>query len=80
MLATILKSPQATQTTIAIIEAFEKYETTENHLNLSVYDLLPIGVKWNYDGQEYEIINGSKIGALLLKNGKNILMITDIHG
>jgi type VI protein secretion system component VasA len=36
MLATILKSPQATQTTIAIIEAFEKMQ----EMSMSIVELM----------------------------------------
>ena len=40
-------------TNFTIIEAFEKYDKHKNQLKLSVYDLLPIGIKWNYNGKEY---------------------------
>jgi hypothetical protein len=60
-----------------IIETFEKYDKHKNPLNLSVYDLLPCGVKWNYKGKEYSIKNGNKIEALLLKNNKCISIIEE---
>jgi hypothetical protein len=58
-----------------IIEVFEKYDKNKNPLNLSVYDLLPRGIKWNCNGKEYSINNGNKIYALLLKNNKSISII-----
>jgi hypothetical protein len=60
-----------------IIEAFEKYDEHKNPLNLSVYDLLPVGVKWNYNGKEYQINNGNKMETLLLKNNQSISIIEE---
>jgi hypothetical protein len=60
-----------------IIETFEKYDKHKNPLNLSVYDLLPVGVKWNCNGKEYQINNGNKIEALLLKNNQSISIIEE---
>jgi hypothetical protein len=60
-----------------IIEVFEKYDKHKNLLNLSVYDLLPCGIKWNCNGKEYLIKNGNKIDALLLKDNKSISIIEE---
>jgi hypothetical protein len=60
-----------------IIESFEKYDNHKNPLNLSVYDLLPVGVKWNCNGKEYQINNGNKMDALLLKNNQSISIIEE---
>jgi len=60
-----------------IIEAFEKYDKHKNPLKLSVYDLLPSGIKWNYNGNEYLVNNGNKMSVLLLKNKKNISIIEE---
>jgi hypothetical protein len=38
---------------------------------------LPIGIKWNYNGQEYRIQNGNKIIAKLLKDNKHIAVIEE---
>ena len=65
------------KTNFTIIKAFEKYDKHKNQLKLSVYDLLPIGIKWNYNGKEYTINNGNKIEALLLKDNKNISIIEE---
>ena len=59
------------------IEQFENYNKNTNHLHLSVYDLLPIGVKWNYNGKKYIIKNGNKIEALLLNNNVSIAIIEE---
>ncbi|MDR0434128.1 MAG: hypothetical protein LBH21_03575 [Gracilibacteraceae bacterium] len=32
----------------ALIEEIDNYDKANNPLNLSVYELLPIGVKWDY--------------------------------
>ena len=62
---------------ILIIESFEKYDKQKNPLKLSVYDLLPCGVKWKYNGNEYLINNENKIEVLLLKNNENISIIEE---
>ncbi|MDR1451686.1 MAG: hypothetical protein LBI57_05075 [Helicobacteraceae bacterium] len=38
---------------------------------------MPIGIKWNYNGQEYRIQNGNKIIAKLLKDNKHIAVIEE---
>ena len=54
----------------ATIERFEKYDKIKNPLQLSVNDLLAIGVEWEYNGQKFKLQKGKKIEAVLLKNNK----------
>ncbi|MCL2115828.1 MAG: hypothetical protein FWH29_06375 [Methanobrevibacter sp.] len=61
----------------ATIERFEKYDKIKNHLQLSVNDLLAIGVEWEYNGQKFKLQKGKKIEAVLLKNNKNIAIIEE---
>jgi hypothetical protein len=58
-----------------LIEKIENYDKAGNPLNLSVYELLPIGIKWNYNGRAYEIQNGNKLTAKLLNDRKHIAII-----
>jgi hypothetical protein len=61
-----------------LIEEIENYDRAANPLKLSVYELLPIGVKWNYKGREYEIQNGHRLTAKLLNDRKHIAII-EVH-
>jgi hypothetical protein len=57
------------------IEEIENYDKENNPLKLSVYELLPVGIKWNYNGKEYKIQNGNRITAKLLNDKKHIAII-----
>jgi hypothetical protein len=59
------------------IEALEDYDKINNPLKLPAYELLPVGIKWKYNGQEYIINNGTKITALLLTDNQNIVVIEE---
>jgi hypothetical protein len=62
---------------LTFINEIENYDRENNPLHLSVYELLPVGIKWNYNGQEYKIQNGNKINAKLLKDDKHIAIIEE---
>jgi hypothetical protein len=57
------------------IDEIENYDKVNNPLRLSVYKLLPIGIKWDYGGKEYKMQNGNKIIATVLKDNKHIAVI-----
>jgi hypothetical protein len=59
------------------IEEIENYDKGNNPLKLSAYELLPVGIKWNYNGQEYKIQNGNRITAKLLNDKKHIAIIEE---
>jgi hypothetical protein len=58
-----------------LIEEIEHYDKAGNPLHLSVRELLPVGVKWNCNGREYEIQNGNKLTAKVLNDRKYIAII-----
>jgi hypothetical protein len=62
-------------TDFTFIDEMENYDKINNPLKLSVYALLPIGIKWKYCEKEYKIKNGNKIIAKLLKDNKHIAVI-----
>jgi hypothetical protein len=66
-----------TITDFVIIEEYKKYDKANNPLHLSVHDLMPIGIEWNYNGKKYNIQNGSKIMPLLLKGNNCIAIIEE---
>lgn len=51
------------------------YDDNKKNQKLSVFDLMPIGVSWNYNGREYSIIDDNKIIPLILSDNDLIAVI-----
>jgi hypothetical protein len=56
-------------------EEIADYDKTNKPQQLSVYELLPVAISWNYQGKKYAIQNGNKLTAKLLNDKKHIAII-----
>ena len=45
-------------TNFELIYKYGNYDRKNNLSGLTVEELMPIGIKWKYNGQEYKINNG----------------------
>ena len=64
-------------TNFELIYKYGNYDRKNNLSGLTVEELMPIGIKWKYNGQEYKINNGKKLSAILLENNKNIAIVEE---
>ncbi|MBP2168743.1 hypothetical protein J2125_001935 [Erwinia toletana] len=51
------------------------YDRVKNPLGLSVFELLPDGLLWEYNSKKYEKKNSDKIISVLTKDGGTIAMV-----
>jgi hypothetical protein len=64
-------------TNFEFIEKTEGYDKINNPLRLSVYELLPAGIKWHYNGKEYKIKKETGLVAILLNDEKHIAVVEE---